>query len=85
MYLLRNALDDRGISWKDDTYDRRGNFPFLDLTIYKTKFHYKDHEYLVVSGYGTYGGDKGYLELTIDRNRPEGNLTAEEVMEVLDA
>lgn len=81
MVLLRELLDKKQIYWVDDTTDRSECFPFLDLSIYRTKFKNNGHSYLVISGYGTYGGDYGLLELSIDSKDPIGRLTHEEVME----
>ena len=63
-----------------------------DLTMYRTHFTYKDHFYSVIFGYGSYGGtnpitsevsgDK--LELMIDDNNPQGWLTAEDVLNIID-
>lgn len=81
MKLLREALDKKQIYWEDDTTDKSEGFPFLDLSIYRTTFRHNGHSYSVISGYGTYGGDYGLLELTIDSRDPIGRLTHEEVME----
>lgn len=80
MDLLRDALYIEGIEWEDDTYDKSDGFPFLDLSIYRTKFVYNGHSCSVISGYGTYGGEHGLLELMIDSNDPIGSLTHEGVL-----
>ena len=63
-----------------------------DITMYRTHFDYKGHHYSVVFGYGSYGGinpinpevcgDK--LELMIDMENPQGWLTAEDVLNIVD-
>lgn len=84
MLLLRNILDKKGIEWEDDTFDKRDGFPFLDLSVYRTKFRYNGHFYSVISGYATFGGEYGLLELMIDSNEPIGSLTHEGVLKVIE-
>ena len=84
MIKLREALDNLGIQWDDDTYDRKGGFPFLDLSIYRTKFRYNGRYYSVICGYGTYGGEEGLLEVMIDNTDPIGHLTAEDVLDIIE-
>ena len=84
MMILRQILDEKGIEWEDDTFDRRDGFPFLDLSIYRTKFRYDGHLYSVISGYATYGGEYGLLEVMIDSNDPIGSLTHEGVLNLIE-
>ena len=84
MTKLRELLDQQDIEWRDDSFDRKGGFPFLDLSIYRTKFRYNGCAYSVICGYGTYGGEVGLLELRIGDCDPVGNMTAEEVMEIIE-
>ena len=82
MVKLREGLDKRNIAWVDKS----------DLTMYRTHFTYKNHFYSAIFGYGSYGGidpidsqlngDK--LELMIDDNYPQGWLTAEDVLNIID-
>lgn len=84
MKLLRQVLDKKGIEWVDDTLDKSEGFPFLDLSIYRTKFRYNGHFYSVISGYGTYGGEHGLLEMMRDSNDPIGSLTHEGVIDIIE-
>ena len=81
MERLRDYLTEKGIDWVDVTENMGKGFPFLDLTIYRTHWWFDGHNYSAISGYGTFGGDKGLIELMIDRAEPIGSLTAVEVME----
>ena len=82
MNTLRQALDQAGISWDDDTTDRKEGFPFIDMSIYRTKFRHSGRRYVAVGGYGVYGSD--LLELMIDNAEPISTLTAKEIMEIID-
>lgn len=82
MLKLRNVLNSRSIEWLDRT--EKPSFSLLDLTIYRTWFMYKGKEWLIVSGYGTYGGEKGLLEVIVDDYNPMGSLTAQEVIMLMD-
>lgn len=84
MIYLRNALDARKVPWQglSDNLDR--SFPFLNLITYRTVYKWKEQEYCVKSGYGTLGGDKGLLELSIDKDLPIGSLTAEKILRMMD-
>ena len=84
MIKLRNALDARGVQWRDLSSDYGRSFPFEDMTIYKTHFGFRCREYSVVCGFGTFGGDKGLLQLTIDNNETVGSLTAENILTIMD-
>jgi hypothetical protein len=82
MTNLRNSLNARNIHWIDRT--EKPSFSLLDLTIYRTWFMYKGKEWSVISGYGTYGGEKGLLEVMVDDYNPMGSLTAQEVIMLMD-
>ena len=84
MLLLRNALKARGIPYinASDNLDR--SFPLLNLIIYRTRFMYKGEIWIVISGYGTMGGDKGLLELRRENKDVVGCLTAKKILEELD-
>lgn len=84
MKKLRYILDEKGIEWVDDTLDKSEGFPFLDLSIYRTKFRYKGHHCSVISGYGTYGGEHGLLEMMCDSCDPVGSLTYEGVLDIIE-
>lgn len=84
MEKLRDALFEKAIEWVDATQNIDKGFPFLDLTIYRTHWWVDGHNYSAISGYGTFGGDKGLLELMIDGNEPIGSLTATEVMRMIE-
>lgn len=84
MIFLRNALNARNVSYIDASDDEQKSFPFMNLTIYRTKFIWKDHFFSVISGYGTFGGDKGLLELMVDSNEPFGSLRAVDVIKIMD-
>jgi hypothetical protein len=82
MLKLRNVLNSRGVEWVDRT--EKPSFSLLDLTIYRTWFMYKGKEWSVISGYGSYGGEKGLLEVMVDDYNPMGSLTAQEVIMLMD-
>ena len=84
MILLRNALDARKIAWYNATDNLDRSFPFMNLIIYRTKYEHGGSRWSVISGYGTFGGQDGLLELMIDNKEPIGNLTAEEVLRMMD-
>lgn len=79
MKKFRSILDKHGIEWHD----------MSDLSICRTRFRYKDNEWSVIHGHGTYGGwtafeeDAGLLEVYAvnSNNEPEGWMTAQEVWE----
>lgn len=82
MLKLRNILNARDIKWFDRT--ERPSFSLLDLTIWRTCFMYKGREWSVISGYGTYGGQEGLLEVMVDNYNPCGRMTAREVLMMMD-
>lgn len=82
MNILREILTNRGIKWSDRS-DKPG-FPLLDLAIYRTRFNHNGVEWSVISGFGTYGGDKGLLEVMIGSGDPVGHLTAADVVNLMD-
>ena len=82
MIKLRNVLNSKKLEWLDRT--EKPSFSLLDLTIYRTWFIYKGKEWLIVSGYGTYGGEEGLLEVMVDDYNPMGSLTAQEVIMLMD-
>ena len=82
MLKLRNVLNSRSIEWLDRT--EKPSFSLLDLTIYRTWFMFRGKEWSVISGYGTYGGEKGLLEVMVDDYNPMGSLTAQEVIMLMD-
>lgn len=84
MVKLRNALDARGIQWQDLSSDYGRSFPFADMTIYSTHFECGCRDYTVTSGFGTFGGDKGLLQLAIDSEDTIGSLTAENILTIMD-
>lgn len=81
MIKLRQMLDDMGIKWKDVSE----HFRLIDLSIYRTHFEHKGRHISVIIGHGTYGGNKGLLEMWDGNGEPEGWLTAEEVIERIKA
>lgn len=84
MIKLRKALDARDIQWRDLSSDYGRSFPFADMTIYTTHFEFKHREYTVTSGFGTFGGDKGLLQLAIGSDETIGSLTAENILTIMD-
>ena len=85
MEKLREALTANDIIWTDAS---DGGL----LPITRTHFEYKDYEWSVIHGFGTYGGwnrlepDAGLLEImsnAVDDGNPMGWLTAEEVMDLV--
>ena len=67
---------------------------YADTTMWRTHFEVDDYNYSVINGYGSYGGyvpftghNLGLLECMTDRvngGEPVGNLTADEVMQIID-
>lgn len=85
MAKLRTTLTAMGVHWYDDTEtfliipDIGTNF-----SIYRTKYKYKGSEYSVICGHGTYGGDKGLLEVWISRKgEPTGWHTADDIIAMM--
>jgi hypothetical protein len=85
MIKLRQMLDDMGIEWEDVSSHYKFDESLIDLSIYRTHFEHKDRHISVIIGHGTYGGDKGLLEMWDGNGEPEGWLTAEEVIERIKA
>ena len=64
-----------------------------DFGIDRTKFYIDDIEFSVINGFCTYGGyrpffdddNKGLLELMIGSNNPYGDLTADDIIEIINA
>lgn len=83
MAILRNELNQKGVEWLDESDDFDRSFPFFDMTIYKTRYKYNGHDYVVVSGFGTLGGEHGLLELRIDNNEPQGSLKADYILQLM--
>lgn len=84
MILLRNALTARDIPWENMSYNLDRSFPFLNLIVYRTVYDHNNHHWVVKSGYGTFGGDDGLLELEIDGDLPKGRLKAVDILNLLD-
>ena len=72
-------LDDMGIKWKDVS----SHCKFEEILIYRTHFEHKGRHISVIIGRGTYGGDKGLLEMRDGQDEPEGYLTAEDIIKIL--
>lgn len=81
MIKLRQMLDGMGIEWEDVSSHLR----YEEISIYRTHFEHKGRHISVIIGDGTYGGDKGLLEMWDGNGEPEGWLTAEEVIERIKA
>lgn len=85
MKLLRNALDARGIKWRDGSTDNDRSFPFLNMMIYRTKYIFHDKEWSVICGIGTFGSDKGLLELSVEgMDGTIGSLSASTILKMMD-
>lgn len=82
MVKFRNVLNSRGITYIDRS--EKPSFSLIDLTIYRTWFIYKGREWSVISGYGTYGGEEGLLEVMVDNDNPRGRMTARDVIEMME-
>lgn len=82
MIRLRNVLNSRNVQWIDRS--EKPSFSLIDLTIYRTWFIYKGREWSVISGYGTYGGEEGLLEVMVDNDNPRGHMTARDVIEMME-
>lgn len=83
MIKLRNALDERKIAWVDKSDDMGRSFPFLDMMIYRTAYDYGGIKWSVISGFSTFGGDKGLLEVWISNSDPIGSLTAKDILTMM--
>ena len=88
MDKLRNALDNAGIDWRDDSFAS----PFGWVGIIRTKFTNKEGVNVsVICGESTYGGEFGLLESMppvhpYDEDNPfaddvEGWLTAQDIID----
>ena len=80
MQKLRDTLDEMNISWQDETTP-----PEMEIVIYRTKFDYNGNNYSVISGFGTYGGEHGLLELMLNDNCEEvhGFYTAQDILNIM--
>ena len=78
MLKLRNVLNSRGVVWYDRT--EKPSFSLLDLTIYRTWFIHKGKEWLVSCGYPI----TDTLEVRIEDYNRVGNLTAQDVLLMMD-
>ena len=81
MTELRNALTEMGVSYEDNT--SICPTPFMDMSIYRTKYTYNGNDYSVICGYGTYGGGQGLLEVMVNGEEPFGHLTVEDILEIM--
>ena len=89
MQQLRYLLDKKNIEWEDDTEVENNH-----IWISRTYFTYKNNNYSVINGFGTYGGisyvegkNHGLLELMcpgVNNGEPLGWLTAEECIKVIE-
>ena len=85
MINLRRALDARGVEWQNASDNLDRSFPFLNLIIYRTHWTYNGHRYSAICGLGTWGGDKGLLEMWADwMDDHKGSLTATEVLQLME-
>ena len=92
MQKLRTMLDEMGIKWQDKSaiypedkilaIMNRYNVPreIADVSMYRTHFNAIGCHYSVICGYGTYGGEKGELEMMVDDGEVTGWLTAEDII-----
>lgn len=95
MQKLRTMLDDMGIKWHDESDImpqaeiehgmRKLGVPemFVDCTIFRTKFTIGEIYCSVISGYCTYGGEEGLLEMMYSGGEVTGWLTAEDIIGVI--
>lgn len=91
MIKLRKGLDERGIVWIDASVTY-GNDKIkalgVDISIYRTRFTAYGVWFSVIYGHGTYGGKSGLLECMSEavdmRGEPKGNMTADEILKVID-
>ena len=90
MQKLREYLTQKKIEWRDDSdiYDEFVEIsPILDMSIYRTKFNHDGYLWSIVHGMGTYGEEKGLLELMTNRvngGEPLGYLTADDVIALIE-
>lgn len=88
MQKLRDYLDSNNIEWKDKSDDWEMSW------ICRTHFYYKNNQWSVINGSGTYGGyfineelNYGALELMvscINDGEPVGYLKAEDVIKYME-
>lgn len=76
MKKLREMLDNRNIYWEDKS--NKG------LQIIRTHFYVEGIFCSVIWGFGTYGFKDGLLEFMVDKIEPIGNLTALNVISIID-
>ena len=70
---LRDKLDQAGIPWHDNS----------DFLFDRTQGEWNGHFFSAIHGYGSYGSEKGYLEVRIDETEPIGWLTAKEAFDLI--
>lgn len=92
MSKLRTMLTEMGIKWQDKSAIYPENRireimnmfnvsrQIADVSIYRTHFDAIGCHYSVVCGNGTYGGEKGLLEMMVNGAEPTGWLTAEDII-----
>lgn len=88
MKKLRNYLDKHKIEWEDDS----SGWEFEGIINYtcRTHFYYLGGMWSVINGLGTYGGysfnykNQGALELMIVGHDPEGFLTAQNIIDMIE-
>lgn len=106
MQKLRNYLDGHHIEWVDCSTDgdviigcmkNAPDFKDSDFSMERTHFIYKDKEWSVIHGYGSYGGwhrvqdkkdDCGMLEVmseAVNKGEPLGWLKSEEVIKLMES
>ena len=68
---LRDMLDSEGIEWHDNS----------DEVFHRTQGEHKGRRFSAIFGYGSYGHERGYLEVRMDEDEPIGWLTASDALE----
>ena len=68
---LRGMLDSEGIEWHDNS----------DEVFHRTQGEHKGRRFSAIFGYGSYGHERGYLEVRMDEDEPVGWLTATDALE----
>lgn len=96
MKKLRNMLDKKGVQWVDvssilteaviNRIMRECNVSreWADSSMWRTHFTYKGYFFSVIYGYGSYGNESGLLECMIGGEEPEGGLTANDVLKLME-
>lgn len=96
MIKLRKALDEKGVQWKDKSMicpeehilkvmrECNVSRKYADCSMWRTHFTYKGYFYSVIYGYGSYGYEKGLLECMAGGEEPEGELTANDVLKLME-